>query len=81
MVDQQNQAPVSMSPDVEKGLKEALGSSGALGDSTASMFGPIKSLAESTGRIEQIKQKYHNINRIGKNATIHLTYMYVNLIE
>ena len=46
-----------MSPDVEKGLREALGATGGLGDSTASMFGPIKSLAESTGRVEQIKQQ------------------------
>jgi len=55
--EKQKEPEIKMSPETETGLKKALGTGGILGDSADAMFGGIKSAAESTGRVEQIKQK------------------------
>jgi hypothetical protein len=55
--EKQKEPDYKMSPDTEAGLKKALGAGGVLGDSADALFGGIKSAAESTGRVEQIKQK------------------------
>jgi hypothetical protein len=55
--DKQKEPDYKMSPDTEAGLKKALGAGGVLGDSADALFGGIKSAAESTGRVEQLKQK------------------------
>jgi hypothetical protein len=55
--DKQKEPDYKMSPDTEAGLKKALSSGGVLGDSADALFGGIKSAAESTGRVEQLKQK------------------------
>ena len=60
MADENNQAKepdYKMSPETETSLKKSLNSGGVLGDGADALFGGIKSLAESTGRVEQFKQK------------------------
>jgi hypothetical protein len=59
MVDlaEQKEPDYKMSPEAETTLKKTLTSSGVLGDSADALFGGIKGLAESTGKVKQLEQQ------------------------